>query len=72
MIEPSVEEIVARLEADLFTVTQDDIRALIASWRERGEALEEARLQLEYLDGRWPTGTTPAILARIAALKDKP
>jgi hypothetical protein len=41
MTEPSIEDIVARLEADLFTVTQDDIRALIASWRERGEALQD-------------------------------
>ena len=31
------------------------------------EALREARLQLEYLDGRWPTGTTPAILTKIDA-----
>jgi len=31
------------------------------------EVLDEARRQLEYLDGRWPTGTTPAIIARIDA-----
>jgi hypothetical protein len=31
------------------------------------EALEEARRQLEYLDGRFPTGTTPAVIARIEA-----
>lgn len=29
------------------------------------EALVEARLQLEYVDSRFPTGTTPAIIARI-------
>lgn len=29
------------------------------------EMLREARRQLEYLDGRWPTGTTPCIIARI-------
>lgn len=31
------------------------------------EALDEARQQLEYLDSRWPTGTTPTTLVRIAA-----
>ena len=35
------------------------------------EALKEAKLQIEYLDERMPSGTTPAILARIdQALKD--
>lgn len=34
------------------------------------EALQECRLQLEYLDGRLPTGTTPAILARTALQGD--
>lgn len=35
------------------------------------EALREAKMQLEYLDGRWPTGTTPAVIARIeSALKN--
>lgn len=29
------------------------------------DVLVDARLQLEYLDSRWPTGTTPTILARI-------
>ena len=28
-------------------------------------ALEEARMQLEYLDGKFPTGTTAAVLTRI-------
>ena len=31
------------------------------------EALENARLQLEYMDARSPSGTTPAIIARIDA-----
>lgn len=31
------------------------------------ELLQDARNQLEYLDGRWPTGTTPATIARIDA-----
>lgn len=31
------------------------------------EALEEAKLQLEYLDKRHPTGTTPAVIGRIEA-----
>jgi hypothetical protein len=35
------------------------------------EMLHEARLQLEYLDGRLPTGTTPAVLARINAALSK-
>ena len=29
------------------------------------DALRAAKLQLEYLDGRWPTGTTPPTVARI-------
>lgn len=33
--------------------------------------LEEAKLQLVYLDERFPTGTTPAIIARINALLEK-
>jgi hypothetical protein len=51
MTERSVEDIVARLEANLFTVTQNDIRALIAALRER-----VAELQAE-------TGYTDAIRA---------
>lgn len=38
-------------------------------WQARAEKMErilrEARLQLEYLDGRFPTGTTPAVIACI-------
>jgi hypothetical protein len=34
-------------------------------------ALYEAKLQLEYLESRWPTGSTPAVIARVeAALKN--
>jgi hypothetical protein len=43
-----------------------------AAYREREaalvEALDEARRQLEYMDERSPSGTTPAVLARINAL----
>lgn len=55
----SVEEIVARLEADLFTVTQDDIRALITSWRERGEALKKMRGDIEWFKGLSLLGIKP-------------
>jgi hypothetical protein len=35
------------------------------------EALQAAQLQLEYLDSRFPTGTTPPTLAKIErALKE--
>jgi hypothetical protein len=45
-------------------------RLLAAAMR---EALHDARLQLEYLDERFPTGTTPAIITRInAALASLP
>jgi hypothetical protein len=64
MTEPTVEEIVARIEEDIFTVTQDDIRAIIASWRERGAQLEGANLVIEKLSNAYE-------IAR-AALKDKP
>lgn len=37
------------------------------------DVVEEARRQLEYLDERFPTGTTPAVIARIdAALATQP
>lgn len=33
--------------------------------------LYDAKLQLQYLDSRWPTGTTPAVVARIeSALRE--
>ena len=40
------------------------IAALSAPTRER-ELLEACKLQLEYMDERSPSGTTPAIIARI-------
>jgi hypothetical protein len=50
MTEPSVEEIVAQIEefildpeCDDWQMDNSDFRALIASWRERGEALKAAR-----------------------------
>ena len=42
-----------------------------ASQAELVEALEEARRQLEYIDERSPSGTTPAVLARINAALTK-
>jgi hypothetical protein len=39
VIEPSVEEIVAEYEARRQTMRTDDLVALIADWRKRGEAL---------------------------------
>jgi hypothetical protein len=56
MTEPSVEEIVARFELVGFLSIMD-IRALIASWRERGEALEDAREDLEGLAKAHSTAT---------------
>ena len=32
------------------------------------EVLQAAQLQLEYLDSRWPTGTTPPTIAKIEAV----
>jgi hypothetical protein len=40
--------------------TPDTVRALV-------EALEHADLQLEYMDQRSPSGTTPAVRAQISA-----
>jgi len=34
------------------------------------KALEEARIQLAYVDGRYPTWATPSIIARINAVLD--
>ena len=47
-----------------------DLRARVAELeadnaRMRG-ALSDAQLQLEYVQARWPTGTTPTILGRIS------
>lgn len=44
----------------------DEIATLRAEIADAREALKDARLQLEYLDSRWPTGTTPTILTRIS------
>jgi len=44
-----------------------EIERLTAQVERMREALEEARLQLEYLDERHPTGTTPAMLGKINA-----
>lgn len=56
-------------------VLQDSEAEAIAAWNQRAtattpspdlvEALKEARLQLEYMDGRSPSGTTPAVIAKI-------
>lgn len=46
-------------------IQSDRIEALEAAIVQAREALEEARLQLEYLDERFPTGTTPAAIAKI-------
>lgn len=35
------------------------------------DILEECRTQLEYLDHRWPTGSTSAVLDRLTTLIDK-
>ncbi|RDC59755.1 hypothetical protein HME9302_00950 [Alteripontixanthobacter maritimus] len=40
---------------------------LIAAAPDMLEALEECKRQLEYLDGRSPSGTTPATLLRVRA-----
>lgn len=47
-----------------------EVAALRAENERLRGALNDARLQLEYMESRWPTGTTPTILVRIdAALK---
>jgi hypothetical protein len=71
MTEPNLEEIIARLsdalECDPF---EEQFAALVASWRERGEALEEA---LDELDSGCCCDTCVRIRNRArAALKDKP
>jgi hypothetical protein len=78
MTDPSVEEIVARLEERirfvgatglLGHIDPTELAALIASWRERGEALSAAKLALEYAS---PDEIKEAVAAIDAALKDKP
>ena len=34
------------------------------------ELLDECRIQLEYLDKRFPTGTTPTVLSRVETFLD--
>jgi hypothetical protein len=83
MTEPSVEEIVARIEVG-HEQHRPDLRALIASWRERGEALEKIA-HCETWKGRKNYGHTDADLGEYwsdlakefqeiarAALKDRP
>ena len=43
----------------------DTIASMREALEDRERLLAEAALQLEYLDGRFGTGTTPAVLARI-------
>jgi hypothetical protein len=74
MTEPDVEEIVARIEACLVRypveLEQHEIRALIASWRKRGEALLEARATLIHA---YDNAVVRATIRTIdASLKDKP
>ena len=85
MSELSVEEIVARVELDLGRppdahepddafaggiIYVDELRALIASWRKRGEALKEARGWVQDEVNADPRHRGVDVLARIdAALK---
>ena len=47
-----VEEIVARCETFQYSLPRDEQRALIASWRERGEALKRAQHLIRNLGGQ--------------------
>jgi hypothetical protein len=68
MTEPSVEEMVEAYECGVFD--RRLIPALVASWRRRGETLEEA---LDELDSGCCCDTCVRIRNRArAALKDKP
>lgn len=57
--EPETFEFAGLIATAAITTMQPALQAAV-------EALEEARLQLEYLDSRNPTGTTPTTLTRIA------
>ena len=50
----------------------EKINEAVAALDERDEMLQYVRLQLEYLDERYPTGTTPAVIARIDHLLTNP
>jgi hypothetical protein len=54
----------AEVEARIASLNTNPDTGLVDSLR---STLEEARLQLEYMDERSPSGTTPAVLARINA-----
>ena len=64
MSESSVDEIVAGIERNIFNVTQDDIRALIADWRRRGEELETAREDYRALKESYDTACDCAAVYR--------
>ena len=67
-----VEEIVARCETYQYSLPRDEQRALIASWRLRGEALKEARDVVERAnEERW-AGAFDALHSIDTALKAKP
>ena len=54
----------------LFTSDEHRIAALelrCAKAQALADALRDAQLQLEYIDERSPSGTTPAVVARITA-----
>lgn len=77
--ERDIEEIVATLETELHRFSDPLVSALIADWRAKKAEIErlyrdlgslisahgEAILQLEYLHGRFPTGTGEAVLTRL-------
>lgn len=54
-----------RANAALIVSTVNEHDVLVAERDRLRQALEEARLQLEYLHSRWPTGSTEGSLARI-------
>jgi hypothetical protein len=55
---------VSALRVSVPSAIADDRRMIL-------QALHDAKLQLEYLDSRWPTGTTPSVIQRVeAALRD--
>jgi len=78
---------VARIERDcvayadsLASVTADELRALIASWRKRGEALKEARTWIAAVQsdikrlpgGQYDSGGIDIFLAQIDGALNSP